>query len=194
VRYEELYGQSIEDPQGVWQEQAKAIHWRKPPATILDYSNPPFRRWFVGGRDQSLLQRGRPACQSRPDQTALVVISTETECELARSRIGSCIARSTPLKPCSVAWHRHRRPRRHLNADMAEAVLRHARLRAHRGDHSVVFGGLRRLHNLALRIGRPTPKLLICADAGMRGGKVISTSRWSTQPVATARPRRRRTC
>jgi len=30
VRYEELYGQSIEDPQAFWQEQAKAIHWRKP--------------------------------------------------------------------------------------------------------------------------------------------------------------------
>jgi propionyl-CoA synthetase len=37
----------------------------------------------------------------------------------------------------------------------------------------VVFGGFA-AHNLALRIDDATPKLLICADAGMRGGKVIA--------------------
>jgi propionyl-CoA synthetase len=38
--------------------------------------------------------------------------------------------------------------------------------------HSVVFGGFA-AHNLALRIDDALPKLLICADAGMRSGKVI---------------------
>ena len=38
--------------------------------------------------------------------------------------------------------------------------------------HSVVFGGFA-AHNLALRIDDVEPKLLICADAGIRGGKVI---------------------
>jgi propionyl-CoA synthetase len=55
---------------------------------------------------------------------------------------------------------------------MAEAVfamLACARIGA---IHSVVFGGFA-AHNLALRIDDAQPKLLICADAGMRGGKVI---------------------
>ncbi|KAG1259006.1 hypothetical protein G6F66_014521 [Rhizopus arrhizus] len=38
--------------------------------------------------------------------------------------------------------------------------------------HSVVFGGFA-AHNLALRIDDAKPKLLIAADAGMRGGKLI---------------------
>src|SRR5690606_5036958 len=38
--------------------------------------------------------------------------------------------------------------------------------------HSVVFGGFASL-NLALRIDDAKPTLLVCADAGIRGGKVI---------------------
>ena len=50
-----------------------------------------------------------------------------------------------------------------------EAMLACARLGA---IHSVVFGGFA-AHNLALRIDDAQPKLLIAADAGSRGGKVI---------------------
>ncbi|HEN47383.1 MAG TPA: propionate--CoA ligase, partial [Mizugakiibacter sp.] len=56
--------------------------------------------------------------------------------------------------------------------NMAEAVfamLACARIGA---VHSVVFGGFA-AHNLALRIDDAQPKLLICADAGMRAGKVL---------------------
>src|SRR5690606_8522597 len=56
--------------------------------------------------------------------------------------------------------------------NMAEAVfamLACARIGA---VHSVVFGGFA-AHNLAVRIDDAQPKLLITADAGMRGGKVI---------------------
>ncbi len=56
--------------------------------------------------------------------------------------------------------------------NMAEAVfamLACARIGA---VHSVVFGGFA-AHNLALRIDDAKPKLLIAADAGMRGGKLI---------------------
>ena len=49
MNYEALYRQSIEQPETFWAEQAKAIHWHTPPQQILDYSNPPFRRWFAGG-------------------------------------------------------------------------------------------------------------------------------------------------
>jgi len=49
MSYESEYRRSIEDPQGFWAEQARAIDWHKPPQRILDYSNPPFRSWFCGG-------------------------------------------------------------------------------------------------------------------------------------------------
>jgi fatty-acyl-CoA synthase len=54
-------------------------------------------------------------------------------------------------------------------AEAVFAVLACARLGA---VHSVVFGGFAS-HNLALRIDDAKPVLLICADAGMRAGKVI---------------------
>src|SRR5690606_33724860 len=53
--------------------------------------------------------------------------------------------------------------------DAAIAMLACARIGA---IHSVVFGGFA-AHNLALRIDDAEPALLICADAGMRAGKVI---------------------
>jgi acetyl-CoA synthetase len=39
-----------EDPEGWWAEQAKALHWFQEWDTVLDDSNPPFYKWFVGGK------------------------------------------------------------------------------------------------------------------------------------------------
>jgi acetyl-CoA synthetase len=39
-----------EDPQGWWAEQAKALHWFQEWDTVLDESDPPFYKWFVGGK------------------------------------------------------------------------------------------------------------------------------------------------
>ncbi|MGT3962477.1 acetyl-coenzyme A synthetase N-terminal domain-containing protein [Stenotrophomonas maltophilia] len=49
MNYEETYRRSIDEPEAFWGAEAKRIHWHKPPQQVLDYSNPPFRRWFVGG-------------------------------------------------------------------------------------------------------------------------------------------------
>src|SRR5207245_7185166 len=47
--YREFHRRSIEDKEGFWAEQAKLVHWEKPPEKVLDYGRPPFARWFVGG-------------------------------------------------------------------------------------------------------------------------------------------------
>lgn len=170
--YEETYRRSIEQPEEFWGEQARAIHWHKPPQKILDYSNPPFRRWFVGGEtnlcynavDRHLVERG--------NQLALVAISTETNItrEITYNELHREVnAFAAILKRLDV-----RRGDRVViyMPNMAEAVfamLACARIGA---VHSVVFGGFA-AHNLALRIDDAAPKLLIAADAGMRGGKVI---------------------
>ena len=38
------------DPEGFWAHQAAALHWERPWDTVLDCANPPFGRWFDGGR------------------------------------------------------------------------------------------------------------------------------------------------
>ena len=170
--YEETYRRSIEQPEAFWAEEAKAIHWHVPPEQILDYARPPFRRWFAGGQTNLCYNAVDRHLETRGDQLALVAVSTETDVtreityrELHRevNAFAAILLRLGVGKGDRVVIYM---------PNMAEAVfamLACARIGA---IHSVVFGGFA-AHNLALRIDDAQPKLLIAADAGMRGGKVI---------------------
>src|SRR5258708_34135729 len=75
--YREFHRRSIEHREAFWAEQAELIHWRRPHQQVLDYSRPPFARWFVGGETNlchNALDRHLP---TRGEQPALVWISTE---------------------------------------------------------------------------------------------------------------------
>jgi acetyl-CoA synthetase len=45
-----VYEEAARDPQGWWAGQAEKLDWFEPWETVLDDSNPPFYKWFVGGR------------------------------------------------------------------------------------------------------------------------------------------------
>lgn len=49
--YSDTYLRSIEEPEQFWGEVAAPpmLHWDKPFEKVLDNSNPPFTKWFVGG-------------------------------------------------------------------------------------------------------------------------------------------------
>ncbi|WP_313161478.1 acetyl-coenzyme A synthetase N-terminal domain-containing protein, partial [Stenotrophomonas sp.] len=79
MRYEAMYRRSIEEPEAFWAEEAQRIYWHKAPERILDYSNPPFRRWFVGGETNLCYNAVDRHLVERPDQLALVTVSTETD-------------------------------------------------------------------------------------------------------------------
>jgi propionyl-CoA synthetase len=172
MSYEEVYRQSVELPEVFWAEQAQSIYWHVPPQQILDYSLPPFRRWFVGGQTNLCYNAVDRHLQARGDQLALVAFSTETNStrELTYRELHAEVnAFAAVLQRLDVG--RGDRVVIYM-PNMAEAVfamLACARIGA---IHSVVFGGFA-AHNLALRIDDAQPKLLIAADAGMRGGKVI---------------------
>ncbi|HEY5850792.1 MAG TPA: propionate--CoA ligase [Lysobacter sp.] len=171
--YEEFYRRSIEEPEAFWAEQARAIHWHKPPQQILDYSSPPFRQWFAGGETNLCYNAIDRHLDERGDQLALVAISSETNLtrEISYRELHAEVSTfAAVLKSLGVG--RGDRVVIYM-PNMAEAVfamLACARIGA---VHSVVFGGFA-AHNLALRIDDAKPALLICADAGMRGGKVIA--------------------
>jgi acetyl-CoA synthetase len=44
-----VYEQAARDPQGWWESQARELHWFRPWDSVLDDSNPPFYKWFIGG-------------------------------------------------------------------------------------------------------------------------------------------------
>jgi acetyl-CoA synthetase len=48
--YASQYKRSIEDPEGFWAARAKELEWFKPWTRVLDDSQAPFYKWFVGGR------------------------------------------------------------------------------------------------------------------------------------------------
>ncbi|GAA0888575.1 propionate--CoA ligase [Rhodanobacter soli] len=172
MRYEDFYRQSIDEPEQFWAEQARLIHWHTPPQQILDQSNPPFRRWFVGGTTNLCYNAVDRHLAKRAEQLALVAVSSETDItrEFTYRQLHREVnAFAAVLQSLSVG--KGDRVVIYL-PNIAEAVfamLACARIGA---IHSVVFGGFA-AHNLALRIDDAQPKLLIAADAGMRSGKVI---------------------
>ncbi len=172
MRYEEFHRWSLEDPEGFWAEQAKAIHWHVPPQRILDDDNPPFRKWFAGGETNLCHNAVDRHLEARGDQLALVAISSETG--VTREITYRELHREVNAFAASLVELGVGRGDRVViyMPNIAEAVfamLACARIGA---IHSVVFGGFA-AHNLALRIDDAEPALLVCADAGMRGGKVI---------------------
>ncbi|WP_201314216.1 propionate--CoA ligase [Dyella sp. EPa41] len=172
MRYEDFYQRSVDEPEAFWAEQAKRIHWHTPPEQILDTSRLPFRRWFVGGTTNLCYNAIDRHLEERGGQLALVAISTETN--ITRELTYRDLHREVNTFAAVLASLDVGKGDRVViyMPNIAEAVfamLACARIGA---IHSVVFGGFAS-HNLALRIDDAQPKLLIAADAGMRGGKVI---------------------
>ena len=170
--YKEFHRRSISDPEGFWGEQAGLIDWHKPYGKVLDYSRPPFAKWFVGGETNLCHNAVDRHLKDRPDQNALIFVSTETDVQQAYSfrelhaEVNRCAAAMQSLgvgKGDRVLIYMP------MIAEACFAILACARIGA---IHSVVFGGFAS-HSLASRIGDATPKLIISADAGSRAGKVV---------------------
>ena len=76
--YREFHRRSIQDREGFWAEQAGLIHWQRPFQKVLDYSKPPFARWFVGGEtnlchnaiDRHLASRAEQKAAAVPEPSA----------------------------------------------------------------------------------------------------------------------------
>ena len=77
--YQDFYRHSIEDPNSFWGEQAKLIDWHKPFSKVLDYSKPPFVRWFVGGQTNLCHNAVDRHVRIHGEQKALVWVSTEVD-------------------------------------------------------------------------------------------------------------------
>ena len=45
-----VYREAAEDFEGWWERQAAALDWFEPWTQVLDWSDPPFAKWFVGGK------------------------------------------------------------------------------------------------------------------------------------------------
>ncbi|WP_395688456.1 propionate--CoA ligase [Caenimonas koreensis] len=170
--FADFHRRSLEDREGFWKEQSQLIGWHKPPVQICDYSNPPFTRWFVGGQTNLCHNAVDRHLLTRPDQPALIFVSTETGVE--RTYTFHELHREVQRAAAALLALGVKRGDRVLIympmiAEAAFAMLACARIGA---IHSVVFGGFASV-SLASRIEDATPKAIVSADAGSRGGKVM---------------------
>ena len=77
--YEVAYKRSLEDPEGFWGDAAREIDWVRECDQVLDSSNKPFYRWFVGAECNTCYNAlDRHADGGRGDQTALIFDSPVT--------------------------------------------------------------------------------------------------------------------
>jgi len=171
--YADFHRRSIEDRDGFWAEQAKLIDWHTPYTQVCDYSNPPFAKWFVGGTTNLCHNAVDRHLATRPDQAALIFVSTETNQERTYSfrELHAEVQRmAATLLSLGVKQGDRVLVYMPMIPEAAFAMLACARIGA---LHSVVFGGFAS-GSLASRIDDAEPTAIVSTDAGSRGGKVMA--------------------
>ena len=172
-KYEEMYKQSIDDPENFWAEQAKKVDWTKKWDKVMDYDfNTADIKWYLGEKlnvtynciDRHLEERGdQKAIIWESDDPNLDKSYTYKELHKEVSRFANVLKKHDVKKGDVVIIYMPMIP------ELSIAVLACARIGA---IHSVVFGGFSS-DSLKSRILDCKPKLLICADRGVRGGKSV---------------------
>jgi propionyl-CoA synthetase len=171
--YADFYRQSIAQPDAFWTEQAKLIDWFKPFTRVCNYDKPPFANWYEGGQTNLCHNAVDRHLKDRPDQAALIYVSSETGIEhtYSFSELHVEVQRmAASLKALGVEKGDRVLIYMPMIAEAAFAMLACARIGA---IHCVVFGGFAS-GSLASRIEDATPKVIVSADAGSRGGKRVA--------------------
>ncbi|OKH99664.1 acetyl-coenzyme A synthetase [Streptomyces sp. CB02923] len=166
----EAYEQATADRLGFWATQAKRLTWATEPTETLDWTNPPFAKWFADGKlnvayncvdrhvENGLGDRVAIHFEGEPgDSRSITYAELQREVSQAANALtelgvttGDRVAIYLPMIPEAVI-----------------SMLACARLGA---PHSVVFGGFS-ADALATRINDADARVVITADGGYRRGK-----------------------
>ena len=170
--YDALCRRAAGDPDAFWGEMAGELSWSTPWTRVLDWSNPPFAKWFVGGRlnvaenclDRHLAgpRRDKPAIvwEGEPgERRTLTYRELHAEvCKFANVlrglgvQAGDRVGIYLPMIP-----------------EAATAMLACARIGA---THSVVFGGFS-TEALRDRMNDAEASVIVTADGGYRRGSIV---------------------
>ncbi|MFP4540656.1 MAG: AMP-binding protein, partial [Opitutales bacterium] len=170
--YKRLHAQSLAEPEAFWAGVAEELHWFKRWDTVLDDSEKPFFKWYVGGRTNLCYNAvDRHLDGPRADAPAIVwegepgEVRTFTYRQLHRevSRFANVLKGLGIGKGDSVAIYLPMIP------ELAFAVLACARIGA---VHSVIFAGFS-AESIRDRVIDASSKMVITGDGGWRRGKVL---------------------
>jgi acetyl-CoA synthetase len=169
--HEDVYAEADADRLAFWAKRAERLTWETPFEQVLDWSDAPFAKWFVGGKLNvavNCLDRHVAAgkgdrvayyFEGEPGDTRTITYAelTEEVCQAANVltdlgvKAGDRVAIYMPMIPETVV-----------------AMLACARLGA---PHTVVFGGFS-ADALATRILDCDARVVITADGGWRKGAI----------------------
>ncbi|MGB9711182.1 MAG: acetate--CoA ligase [Thermodesulfovibrio sp.] len=173
AEYEAIYKRSVEDPEGFWAEIAEQnISWYKKWDKVLDYDfNKPYIKWFINGKlnvSYNCLDRNLDSLRNK---AALIweaddgEVRTYTYWQLYRevNRFANVLKKLGIKKGDRVAVYLPMIP------ELPITMLACARIGA---IHSVVFAGFS-AQSLRDRINDCGAKILITANQGVRGGRIV---------------------
>jgi acetyl-CoA synthetase len=171
--YRARYQRSIDDPDGFWAEEAKRIDWIEAPTKISNWSFDPVDiKWFEDGILNLCHNAVDRHLAARADQAAILFEGDEPG-EGRSLTYGALHREVVRMANCLKALGARRGDRITIYMPMipeaAVAMLACARIGA---VHSVVFGGFspEALHG---RIEDCQSRLVVTADGGMRGGRMV---------------------
>ncbi|GAB4436622.1 MAG: acetate--CoA ligase [Chloroflexi bacterium OHK40] len=181
--YDELYAWSLEHGEEFWADMASELEWYEPWQKVLDDSNKPFFKWFVGGKTNIVHNAiDRHARSWRRNKLALVwegedgTQRTFSYHALNRevSKMANVLKSLGVKKGDIVTIYLPRIP------ELPMAMLACAKIGA---AHSVVYGGFSEAA-LADRLADAQSKVLITADGGFMRAKVVELKKIADEAMA----------
>ena len=172
VRDTRPYEDAERDPEAFWAAFASELEWSRTWSQVLDWTNPPHARWFIGGQlNASVNCVDRHIRSARRNKAAIIWEGepgdrrTLTYFDLYRqvSAFGNVLKSLGVKKGDRVAIYMP------LVPELAIAMLACARIGA---PHSIVFGGFS-AESLRDRINDAQCKVLVTADGGYRRGSIV---------------------
>jgi acetyl-CoA synthetase len=153
-----------------WAEQANQLAWHKPFTKTLDWSNPPFAKWFEDGQiNASYNCLDRHVLEGKGDKTAILFEGEpgDTQTYTYSELLAETKKAANALLDLGIAAGDRVAIYMPMIPETVIAMLAVARIGA---VHSVVFGGFS-ADSLRSRIIDAGAKLVITADGGFRKGK-----------------------
>lgn len=164
--------EAAKDP-NYWREAAAELHWDASFERVLDQTNPPFIKWFTGGKINTCYNVvDRHVEAGRGDVVAVIHDSAMTgdkrqityrELQTEVASVAGMLKAQNVTKGDRVVIYMP------MIAETLFAMLACARLGA---VHSVVFGGFA-ANELAKRIDDATPKLVLSASCGLEPARIV---------------------
>lgn len=170
--YDDVFQESLTDPETFWAQAADAVSWTRPPTRVLDDATPPFYRWFPDGELNTCANALDRHITERGDQAALIYDSPVTGTKRTytyRELLHETARFAGVLRELGVGAGDRVVLYMPMIPEAVVAMLACARLGA---VHSVVFGGFA-AHELATRIDDARPTVIVSASCGIEPSRIV---------------------